>query len=197
MKRSLITTLVIGVAVAIVVGILHATKAIAGFEAMRAACFRLCRSDESRGRKVAVRFCLTDSSGVAWLSLRNPPRWCASLFGSLLVDCLVFRGSALFIGSFSSRFRAFLQWISGGLRGRVDRFFAKKSLAFCAHTLCQSPLQKNFVVSATGDSVRWGGKGTKSVVVCDIANDSHSSNSSTPPVSLKQWRNLFARPPTI
>ena len=34
MKRSLITTLVIGVAVAIVVGVLHATKAIAGFEAV-------------------------------------------------------------------------------------------------------------------------------------------------------------------
>jgi hypothetical protein len=33
MKRSLITTLVIGVAVAIVVGVLHATKAVSGFEA--------------------------------------------------------------------------------------------------------------------------------------------------------------------
>ena len=36
MKRSLITTLIIGVAVAVVVGVLHATKAIAGFEAIAA-----------------------------------------------------------------------------------------------------------------------------------------------------------------
>ena len=32
MKRSLITTLIIGVAVAVIVGALHATKVIAGFE---------------------------------------------------------------------------------------------------------------------------------------------------------------------
>ena len=32
MKRSVITTLIIGVAVAVVVGALHATKFVAGFE---------------------------------------------------------------------------------------------------------------------------------------------------------------------
>ena len=36
MKRLLITTLIIGVAVALLVGMLHATKVIAGFEAVGA-----------------------------------------------------------------------------------------------------------------------------------------------------------------
>src|SRR4030095_2163645 len=94
MKRSLITTLVIGVAVAIVVGILHATKAMAGFEAGVA---RLVSDYAGATRVVGEKwqyvFVLLIAAGVAWLSLRNPPPEGRLrnylLFGSLLVELLV------------------------------------------------------------------------------------------------------------
>ena len=74
MKRSLITTLVIAIAVAIVVGILHATKAIAGFEA---GVVRLVSDYAGATRVVGGKwqyvFVLLIAAGVAWLSMRNPP----------------------------------------------------------------------------------------------------------------------------
>ena len=49
MKRLLITTLIIGVAVAFGVGALHASKTMAGFEGGRySACLRLFRRDANR-----------------------------------------------------------------------------------------------------------------------------------------------------
>jgi len=71
MKRSLITTLVVGVAVAIVVGVLHATKVLAGFEAgCCAACFRLCRATRVVGQSGST-FCL---AGSFWCCLAQPEK---------------------------------------------------------------------------------------------------------------------------
>jgi len=100
MKRSLITTLAIGVAVAIVIGILHATKAIAGLEAgIGQLVSDYAGATRVVGKKWHYVFVLLIAAGVAWLSLKNPPP----------EGRLGFRGSALFIGFFSSRFPAFLQ----------------------------------------------------------------------------------------
>ena len=114
MKRSLITTLIIAIAVAIVVGILHATRAIGGFEAGVAHLVSdYAGATRVVGEKWQYIYVLLIAAGVAWLSLRNPrPRdgreiiYCSAF---CWLSFLCFPGSAPFTGSFSSRFRAFLQ----------------------------------------------------------------------------------------
>jgi len=88
MKRSLVTTLIVGVAVAVIVGVLHATKVIAGFEAVVA---QLVADYASATRVVAEKwqylFVLLIALGVAWLTLSNVPRWRVSvLIGLLLLE---------------------------------------------------------------------------------------------------------------
>ena len=86
MKRSLFTTLIIGVAVAVIVGVLHATKVIVGFEAVAAQLV----SDSGNatrivGEKWQYMLVLLIALGVTWLSLSNIPRWRAWLLIGLLV----------------------------------------------------------------------------------------------------------------
>ena len=88
MKRSLITTLIIAVVVAVIVGALHATKAIAGFEAV-AAQLVADYSSATRviGEKWQYVFILMIALGVTWVSLSNVPRWRSRLLvGLLLVE---------------------------------------------------------------------------------------------------------------
>ncbi|PYK27413.1 MAG: hypothetical protein DME52_04030 [Verrucomicrobia bacterium] len=88
MKRLLITTLIIGVAVAVGVGALHATKTIAGFEAVAA---RLVSDTAGATRIVSEKwqyvFILLIALGVAWFSLSKVPRWRSRLLlGLFLVE---------------------------------------------------------------------------------------------------------------
>ena len=88
MKRSVVTTLIIGITVAFVVGALHASKAIAGFEAAAA---RLVSDYASATRIVSEKWqfvlVLLIALGVAWLSLSTVPRWRSRLLiGLLLVE---------------------------------------------------------------------------------------------------------------
>jgi adenylate cyclase len=91
MKRLVITTLVIGLAVALLVGVLHATKLVAGFENAAA---QLVTDYAGATRVVGERwqyvFVLLVALGVAWLSLINPAgagRWRSRLLiGLLLVE---------------------------------------------------------------------------------------------------------------
>src|SRR6266496_4807586 len=86
MKRLLITTLIIGVAGALGVGALHASKAIAGFETVAAQLV----SDYSAatrivGEKWQYIFVLLIALGVSWLSLSIVPRWRSRLLLGLMV----------------------------------------------------------------------------------------------------------------
>jgi class 3 adenylate cyclase len=91
MKRSVITALITGVVVAVVVGALHATKSMAGFENAAA---QLVTDYAGATRVVGDRwqyvFVLLVALGVAWLSLINPAapgRWRRRLLiGLLLVE---------------------------------------------------------------------------------------------------------------
>jgi len=86
MKRSLITTLIIGVAVAVVVGALHATKAIAGFEAIAAQLVSdYAGATKVVGEKWQYALVLVIALGVAWLCLSSVPRWRAWLLTGLLL----------------------------------------------------------------------------------------------------------------
>jgi adenylate cyclase len=88
MKRLLITTLIIGVAVAFGVGALHASKSLAGFEAVAA---RLVSDHAGATRIVSEKwqylFILLIALGVSWLTLSNVPRWRSRLLvGLFLVE---------------------------------------------------------------------------------------------------------------
>src|SRR5512144_612302 len=88
MKRSLITTLIIGVAVAVIVGLLHATKVIAGFEAVTAELVTdYAGATRVFGEKWQYVLVLLIALGVAWLTLSNVPRrWAWLLIGLLLLE---------------------------------------------------------------------------------------------------------------
>jgi class 3 adenylate cyclase len=89
MKRSLITTLIIGSAVALIVGALHATKVIAGFEAVAAQLVTdYAGATRVVGEKWQYVLVLLIALGVAWLTLSNPAdagRWRAWLLIALLL----------------------------------------------------------------------------------------------------------------
>src|SRR6059058_308833 len=88
MKRLAITTLVIGFSVAIIVGALHATKSVAGFE-NAASQLVADYSGATRvvGEKWQYVFVLLVALGVSWLTLINIPRWRGRLLiGLLLVE---------------------------------------------------------------------------------------------------------------
>jgi len=91
MKRLLITTLVIGVAVAFAVGGLHVSKALAGVENAGA---RFVSDYGGTTRIVSDKaqyvFVLLIALAVAWLSLSILPRWRSRLLvGLLLVEVFV------------------------------------------------------------------------------------------------------------
>ena len=88
MKRSLITTLIIGVAVALGVGALHASRSIAGFETAAAQVVSDYPSaTRIVGDKWQYVFLLLIALGVVWVSLSNVPRWRRRLlFGFLFIE---------------------------------------------------------------------------------------------------------------
>jgi len=88
MKRLMITTLIIGIAAALIVGALHATKVIAGFEAIAAQLVAdYAGATRVVGEKWQYVFVSLIALGVAWFSLSNVPRWRAwLLIGLLLVE---------------------------------------------------------------------------------------------------------------
>jgi class 3 adenylate cyclase len=91
MKRLVITTLVIGIAVALAVGALHFTKSMAGFENAAAQLVTdYAGATRVVGEKWQYVFVLLVALGVAWLSLINPAgagRWRSRLLiGILLVE---------------------------------------------------------------------------------------------------------------
>src|SRR3954463_2279852 len=72
MKRSLITTLIIGVVVAVIVAALHATKVIAGFEAVAAQLVTdYASATRVFGEKWQYLLVLLIALGVAWDVLNN------------------------------------------------------------------------------------------------------------------------------
>jgi len=85
MKRLLITTLIIAVAVAFAAGVLHASKAIAGIEAAAAQVVsNYAEATKIVGEKWQYFLVLVVALAVAWLSLSILPRWRSRLLIGLL-----------------------------------------------------------------------------------------------------------------
>jgi adenylate cyclase len=90
MKRSLISTLIIGVIVAIIVAALHASRLMLSFEAAAGALVsRYASGTRVVGEKWQYVFVLLLALGVAWLSLSSVPRGRTRLLAVfLLVELL-------------------------------------------------------------------------------------------------------------
>jgi class 3 adenylate cyclase len=188
MKRSLITTLIIGVAVAIVVGVLHATKAIASLEAGVA---QVVSDYAGATRVVGERWhyilVFLVAVGVAWLSLRN--RAGAGrlrnylLFGILLVELLV-------LSWVCSLYRVFFQPVPcifavalamGAVEGWTA--FLQRDRSHLVRTIFANRLSKKDFRRVSDGTIPFDGQARAyeaSVVVCDIANRHGFANTSDP-----------------
>jgi class 3 adenylate cyclase len=183
MKRSLVTTLVIGVAVAIVVGVLHATKAIAGFEAgVTFLVSDYAGATRVVGEKWQYLLVLVTAIGVAWLSLRDMPRLRSyPLFGSLVIELLV-------LSWVCSLYRVFFQPVPcicavalavAAAEGWTA--FLKRDRSYLVWTLFANRLSKkefHRVSNGAFDGQAQAYEAT--VVVCDIANRHGFTNASDP-----------------
>jgi class 3 adenylate cyclase len=186
MKRSLITTLVIGVVVTLVVGLLHATKAIAGFEAGVAHLV----SDYGRATKVVGEkwqyvFVLLTAVVVTWLSLRNtaPAGRLRNylLFGVLLVELIV-------LSWVCSLYRVFFQPVPcifaialavGGAEAWMA--FLRRDRSHLVRTIFANRLSKKEFHRVSNSPFDGQAKAYEaSVVVCDIANRHGFTNDSDP-----------------
>ena len=86
MKRSVITAIVIGVAVALVIGSLHATRVIAGFETVAGQLVAdYAGATRVVGDKWQYVFVLLVALGVVWLSLTKVPKSYSRLLIALLL----------------------------------------------------------------------------------------------------------------
>ena len=178
MRRSLVTTLVIGVVVAIVVGVLHATKTIAGFEAGVAVLVSdYAGATRIVGEKWQYVFVLLIAAGVAWLSLKNiaaAGRWRNYLlFGSLLVELLV-------LSWICSLYRVFFQPVpcifavvlaAAGAEGWIA--FLRRDRSHLVRTIFANRISKKEFRHVSNGTIPFDGQAKAyeaTVVVCDIAN---------------------------
>jgi class 3 adenylate cyclase len=195
MKRSLVTTLVIGVAVAIVVGVLHATKAIAGFETAVAQLLSdYAGATRVVGEKWQYVFVLVTAVGVAWLSLRNLPRLRSyPLFGFLLIELLV-------LSWVCSLYRIFFQPVPCILAVALAvaaaegwTAFLQRDRSYLVWTLFANRLsKKEFHRVSNGAFDGQAQAYEASVVVCDIANR-HGFTSSSDPAGFAETMAKFIR----
>ncbi|MGB9474843.1 MAG: hypothetical protein WCE87_07205 [Candidatus Udaeobacter sp.] len=188
MKRSLITTLVIAVVVAIIVGVLHATKAVAGFESgVGHLVSNYAGATRVVGEKWQYVLILLIAGGVVWLSLRNPPpagrKRNYLLFGSFLVELLV-------LSSVCSLYRVFFQPVpcifgvvlaAAGAEGWMA--FLRRDRSHLVRTIFGNRLSKKEFHCVTTGTTPFDGQAKTyeaSVVVCDIANRHGLTNDSDP-----------------
>jgi class 3 adenylate cyclase len=176
MKRPLITTLIIGLVVTIVVGILHATKAIGGFEAAAAYIVSdYASATKVVGEKWQYILVLLTAVSVTWLSLRNATHAgrlrTYLLFGSLLVELLV-------LSWVCSLYRVFFQPIPcifavalavGAAEGWTA--FLQRDRSHLVRTIFGNRLSKKEFRRVSNGPFDGQAKAYQaSVVVCDIAN---------------------------
>src|SRR5438067_10074829 len=195
MKRSLITTFVIGVVVTIVAGALHATKAIAGFEtAVAQLVSDYASATRVVGEKWQYVFVLVTAVGVAWLSLRNLPRLRSyPLFGFLLIELLV-------LSWVCSLYRIFFQPVPcifavalAVVAAEGWTAFLQRDRSHLVRTLFANRLsKKEFHRVSNGDFDGQAQAYEVSVVVCDIANR-HGFTSSSDPGGFAETMAKFIR----
>jgi class 3 adenylate cyclase len=200
MKRSVITTLVIGVVVAIVVGVLHATRAIAGFEAGVAQLVSdYARATRVVGEKWQYVFVLLIAAGVAWISLRNPAATGRLrnylLFGFLLVELLV-------LSWVCSLYRVFFQPVPSIFAVALAvvaaegwTAFLRRDRSHLVRTIFANRLSKKEFRRVTNGTIPFDAQAKAyeaTVVVCDIANR-HGFRTDSDPAGFAETMAKFIR----
>ena len=145
MKRSLITTLIIGVAVALIVVALHATKVIAGFEAVAAQLVTdYAGATRVVGEKWQYVLVLLIALGVAWLTLSNRSAMARLVINRVIAGGTVWPGVGLL--SLPRIFSAGAVSPGGRVcsprRRRVVGFFTQEPLTSNPHIVCRSRFQR-------------------------------------------------------
>ena len=145
MKRSLITTLIIGVAVALIVGALHATKVIAGFEAVAAQLVTdYAGATRVVGEKWQYVLVLLIALGVAWLTLSNVAAMARLVINRVIAGGTVWPRVGLL--SLPRIFSAGAVSPGGRVcsprRRRVVGFFTQEPLTSNPHIVCRSRFQR-------------------------------------------------------
>jgi class 3 adenylate cyclase len=175
MKRSLITTLIIGGAVAAIVSALHATGLLFGFET---ALGRLVSDYASATRVVSEKwqyvFVLLLALGVAWLSLSRVPRGGARLLIVFLVIEL------LGLSWVCSLYRVFFQPLPSVLAVALALIamegwtaFLQRGRSHLVRTVFGNRLSKKEFRRLSDGTIPFDGQPKAyevSVVVCDVAN---------------------------
>jgi class 3 adenylate cyclase len=183
MKRSLVTTLVIGVAVAIVVGILHGTRAIAGFET---GVTRLVSDYTGATRVVGEKsqyvLVLVIAIGVAWLSLRNLPRLRSyPLLGVLLIELLVLSWVCSLYRIFFQPVPCVFAVVLAVAAAEGWTAFLQRDRSYLVWTLFANRLSKKEFHRVSNGAFNGQAEAYQAtVVVCDIANRHGFTNASDP-----------------
>jgi class 3 adenylate cyclase len=183
MKRSLVTTLVIGVAVTIVVGVLHATKTIAGFEAGIARLVSdYAGATRIVGEKWQYVFVLATAIGVAWLTLRNLPRRRSyALFGSLMIELLALSWVCSLYRIFFQPVPCIFAVVLAVAAAEGWNAFLQRDQTYLVWTLFANRLSKREFGRVNNGAFDGQARAYEaSVVVCDIANRHGFTNSSDP-----------------
>jgi class 3 adenylate cyclase len=183
MKRSLVTTLVIGVAVTIVVGLLHATKTIAGFEAGIARLVSdYAGATRIVGEKWQYVFVLATAIGVAWLTLRNLPRRRSyALFGSLMIELLALSWVCSLYRIFFQPVPCIFAVVLAVAAAEGWNAFLQRDRTYLVWTLFADRLSKREFGRVNNGAFDGQARAYEaSVVVCDIANRHGFTNSSDP-----------------
>jgi class 3 adenylate cyclase len=183
MKRSLVTTLVIGVAITIVVAVLHATKATAGFEAGVA---RLVSDYAGATRVVGEKwqyvFVLATAIGVAWLGLRNLPRRRSyALFGVLVIELLALSWVCSLYRIFFQPVPCIFAVVLAVAAAEGWAAFLQRDRTYLVWTLFANRLSKKEFGRVNNGAFDGQAQAYEaSVVVCDIAHRHGFTNSSDP-----------------
>src|SRR4030095_3423025 len=183
MKRSLVTTLVIGVAVTIVVGVLHATKTIAGFEAGIARLVSdYAGATRIVGEKWQYVFVLATAIGVAWLTLRNLPRPRSyALFGALMIELLALSWVCSLYRIFFQPVPCIFAVVLAVAAAEGWNAFLQRDRTYLVWTLFADRLSKREFGRVNNGAFDGQARAYEaSVVVCDIANRHGFTNSSDP-----------------
>jgi class 3 adenylate cyclase len=178
MKRSLITTLIIGVAVALIVGALHATKVIAGFEAVAAQLVTdYAGATRVVGEKWQYVFVLMIALGVAWLGLSDPAgarRWRAwLLIGLLLVELFALAWVCSLYRVFFQPAPSVLAVVFAVLVSELWSVFLRRNRSHLIRTLFADRVSNEQFRRLNDGSISFEAEPKTydvSVVVCDIGN---------------------------
>src|SRR6476469_353858 len=175
MKRSLVTTLIIGVAVALIVIALHATKVIAGFEAVVAQLVTdYAGATRVVGEKWQYVLVLLIARGASWLTLTNVPRWLAwLLIGLLLVELFGLAWVCSLYRVFFQPGPSLLAVVCAVLAVEGWSAFLRRNRSHLIRTLFTDRISNEQFRRLNDGRISFGGEPKTydvSVVVCDIGN---------------------------